>query len=250
MLPKPIQNLIDEFAKLPSVGPRQAARFVFHLLDQPKENIGVFAKKLFVLSKIKYCEFCNRATENEKLCEICKHKNRDRATICIIEKDTDIEGLEKTKRYNGLYCVLGAEDEKKQLNRLKKLIERIKKSDKELKEIIIATDATTEGETIALYASRQLKELKKKYPELKITRLGRGLSTGSELEYMDEDTLVNALLGRKWLGKRFIKSILKNRSSKSQPTLFRGIEKLEPTTNRARMVGLLFFIGRYVYTLP
>jgi recombination protein RecR len=198
MLPKPIQNLIDEFAKLPSVGPRQAARFVFHLLNQPKEELEKFAKKLFVLKKIKYCDFCNRAIEiPANLCEICKDKNRDRDTVCIIEKDTDIEAVEKTKRYNGIYYVIGTEDEKKQLARLKELIQRIKKSSKKLKEIIIATDATLEGETIALYASRQLEELKKAYPELKITRLGRGLSTGSELEYMDEDTLTNALLGRK-----------------------------------------------------
>ncbi|HDY72698.1 MAG TPA: recombination protein RecR [bacterium] len=199
MLPKPIQNLIDEFAKLPSVGPRQAARFVFHLLNQPKEEIEKFGKKFFVLNKIHYCEFCNKAIEIilGKLCEICKDKNRERSTICIVEKDTDIESLEKTKRYNGIYYVLGIEDEKKQLANLKKLINRIKKSNKELKEIIIATDATTEGETIALYSARQLEELKKTYPGLKITRLGRGLSTGSELEYMDEDTLTNALLGRK-----------------------------------------------------
>lgn len=204
MLPRPIQQLIDEFAKLPSVGPRQAARFVFYLLNLPKQEIEKFAKKLFVLNKIKYCEFCNRAIEEEKLCDICKDKNRDRAIVCIVEKDTDIETIEKTKRYNGIYCVLGVEDEKnppigeaRQLANLKKLIERVKKSKKELKEIIIATDATTEGETIALYSTRQLEELKKIYPKLKITRLGRGLSTGSELEYMDEDTLTNALLGRK-----------------------------------------------------
>lgn len=199
MLPKPIQNLIDEFAKLPSVGPRQAARFVFHLLNQSREEIEKFGKKFFVLNKIRYCEFCNRAIEitSGKLCDICKDKNRERSTICIVEKDTDIESLEKTKRYNGIYYVLGIEDEKKQLANLKKLINRVKKSGKDLKEIIIATDATTEGETIALYSARQLEELKKIHPELKITRLGRGLSTGSELEYMDEDTLTNALLGRK-----------------------------------------------------
>lgn len=197
MLPRAIQNLIDEFAKLPSVGPRQAARFVFHLLDQPKEEIEKFAKKLFVLKKVKQCAFCNRFTELPTLCEICKNPHRDRTAICIVEKDTDIESIEKTKRYNGIYYVIGAEDEKLQLARLKNLISRIKKSNKDLKEIIIATDATTEGETIALYSARHLEELKKSYPELKITRLGRGLSTGSELEYMDEDTLANALLGRK-----------------------------------------------------
>jgi recombination protein RecR len=197
MLPRPIQNLIDEFAKLPSVGPRQAARFVFHLLDQPKEEIEKFAKKLFILKKVKQCAFCNRFTEFPTLCEICKNIHRNRTAICIVEKDTDIESIEKTKRYNGIYYVIGAEDEKLQLARLKNLISRIKKSNKDLKEIIIATDATTEGETIALYSARHLEELKKSYPELKITRLGRGLSTGSELEYMDEDTLANALLGRK-----------------------------------------------------
>lgn len=202
MLPRPIQQLIDEFAKLPSVGPRQAARFVFYLLNQPKEEIEKFAKKLFVLKKIKYCSFCNRAVEPAfakaaarfDLCDICKDKNRDRTTICILEKDTDIESIEKTKRYNGIYYVIGTEDENKQLARLKNLVEKIKKSSKKIEEIIIATDATTEGETIALYVAKALKDL----PAVgRVTRLGRGLSTGSELEYMDEDTLTNALLGRK-----------------------------------------------------
>jgi len=199
MLPKPIQNLIDEFAKLPSVGPRQAARFVFFLLGQSKEETEKFAKKLFILKKIKYCSFCNRAMETTAthLCDICKNANRNRTEICIVEKDTDIESIEKTRRYHGLYYVIGTEDENRQLTRLKDLISRIKKSKKDLNEIIIATDATTEGETIALYAAHYLEELKKHYPQLKITRLGRGLSTGSELEYMDEDTLANALLGRK-----------------------------------------------------
>jgi recombination protein RecR len=182
MLPKPIQNLIDEFAKLPSVGPRQAARFVFHILNQPKEEIEKFGKKFFVLKKINYCSFCNRAIETTDLCDICRDKDRDRATVCIIEKDTDIEAIEKTKRYNGIYYVLGTEDEKKQPPQPKNQKDKIKKSNKKIEEVTIATDTTTEGET---------------YPELKITRLGRGLSTGSELEYMDEDTLTNALLGRK-----------------------------------------------------
>ena len=139
MLPRPIQNLIDEFAKLPSVGPRQAARFVFHLLNQPKEEIEKFAKKLFILKKIKYCHFCNRTIETEILCPICKDKNRDRSTICIVEKDTDIESIEKTKRYNGLYYVIGTEDEKNlpagrqgELERLKTLFEKIKKSSKKV----------------------------------------------------------------------------------------------------------------------
>lgn len=198
MLPKSIQNLINQFVKLPSVGPRQAARFVFYLIKQPRKDVEDFARALFNATKnLKKCPLCFRITENHDLCSICKNPQRDKSTLCIVEKDTDIEAIEKTSRYNGLYHVLG-ENEIKDLSEqnlkelhLKELTERIKK-DKNIKEIIIATSATTDGDTLALYISRLLKPL-----NIKITRLGRGLSTGSELEYMDEETLSQALLGRK-----------------------------------------------------
>ena len=198
MLPKSIHNLIDQFAKLPSVGPRQAARFVFYLIKQPKKELDEFAKAVLGISKnLKNCSLCFRLVEAENICDVCKNTKRDNSTICIVEKDTDIEAIEKTGRYNGLYHVLGnngikdfGEKNIQELH-LKELIERIKKN-KEVKEIIIATSATTEGDTLALYISRLFKPL-----GIKITRLGRGLSTGSELEYMDEETLTNALLGRK-----------------------------------------------------
>lgn len=201
MLPKPVQNLINQFAKLPSVGPRQAARFVFYLIKQPKADIEGFARTLFSIKHLKKCILCFRiidvGSSTSHMCDICKNQKRDKPTICIVEKDTDIEAIEKTGRYNGLYHVLGGEEIKdfnqksfQQLH-LKELIERIKKDEK-IKEIIIATSATTNGDTLALYISRLLKPL-----GIKITRLGRGLSTGSELEYMDEETLSQALLGRK-----------------------------------------------------
>ncbi len=187
MLPQSIQNLINQFAKLPSVGPRQAARFVFYLLKQPKTELEEFAIALTNATKdIQKCSLCFRIVENSDICPICKNPQRDKSTLCIIEKDTDIEVLEKTDRYNGLYHIL----EKNKLN-LERLVKRIK-NNKEIKEIIIATSATTDGDTMALYISRLLKPL-----EIKTTRLGRGLSTGSELEYMDEETLSQALLGRK-----------------------------------------------------
>ncbi len=201
MLPKSIQNLINQFAKLPSVGPRQAARFVFYLLKQPKTETENLAKTILSITNHKKCSFCFRYTETAgNVCEICNNSQRNKSIVCIVEKDTDIEAIEKTGRYNGLYHVLGetelkdfSEKNLKEL-RLKELIERIKKN-KELQEIIIATSATTDGDTIALYISRLLKQ---NLPVgRRVTRLGRGLSTGSELEYMDEETLSQALLGRK-----------------------------------------------------
>lgn len=188
MLPESIQNLINQFVKLPSVGPRQAARFVFYLIKQPKTEIEEFARALFNITKnLKNCSLCFRVIENLDICPICKNRQRDKSTICIVEKDTDIEVIEKTGRYNGLYYVL----DKSETENLKKLIKRIK-NDKDVKEAIVATSATTDGDTMALYISRLLKPL-----NIKTTRLGRGLSTGSELEYMDEETLSQALLGRK-----------------------------------------------------
>ncbi len=198
MLPRPIQNLINQFSKLPLVGPRQAARFVFHLIKQPKTELEEFAKALLSISKnLKKCQLCFRITESSDMCSICKDSKRDKTTICIIEKDTDIEAIEKTNRYKGLYHILGGDKIKNlgeknlQELHLKELIARIK-SNKEINEIIIATSATTTGDTLVLYISRLLKPL-----NIKITRLGRGLSTGSELEYMDEETLSQAFLGRK-----------------------------------------------------
>jgi len=204
MLPRPVQNLIDQLAKLPSVGPRQAARFVFYLLKQPEKEIRNLYQALLDLKNIDHCTLCFRTIEKIKnktssLCAICKSQNRDKSIICIVEKDVDLEAIENTKKYNGLYHVLGTSEfdslDKnfiKQLH-LDKLIGRVRKN-KDIKEIIIATSATTEGDTLALYIDRILS---KNLPNIKITRLGRGLSTGSELEYMDEDTIAQALLGRK-----------------------------------------------------
>lgn len=204
MLPRPVQNLIDQLSKLPSVGPRQAARFVFYLLKQPEKEIKDLYQAILDLKNIDHCALCFRTIEKNKskapsLCAICKSQNRDKTTICIVEKDIDLEAIENTKKYNGLYHVLGTGEFSsldknfiKQLH-LNKLIERVRKN-KDIKEIIIATSATTEGDTLALYIDRILT---KNLPNIKITRLGRGLSTGSELEYMDEDTIAQALLGRK-----------------------------------------------------
>jgi len=215
MFPPTIQKLIDLFSKFPTVGPRTAARFVFYLMRRPKEELAEtpshlaprtalrcsaieeLIKAISDLKNVKICRLCfNPHEEETELCQICSDSRRDKSLLCILANETDLQALEKTKKYNGFYFVLGgtvstfkrADIEKL---RIKELTERIK-SHPEIKEIIIATNPTTEGEATALYLERLLKPLNKK-----ITRLGRGLPVGGELEYADEETLSSALESRK-----------------------------------------------------
>jgi recombination protein RecR len=197
MYPKVIQKLIELFSKFPTVGQRTATRFVFYLIKRDKKEIEELSKTILELSeKIKFCKNCLKPFEGEdEICEICSDKTRDNSLLCIVEKEVDLESIEKTKKYQGLYFVLGgpiSAVKKEELNklRIKELEERIK--DKKIKEIIIATSFTTEGEALALFLERKLKNSGKK-----ISRLGRGLPTGGELEYADEETLASALESRK-----------------------------------------------------
>ena len=198
MYPPSIQKLIDLFSKFPTVGPRTAARFVFYLLKLSKEEIENLTGAISDLkSAIKICPLCFNPFQSEgKLCQICANPSRDKSLLCVVEKETDLISIEKIKKYNGLYFILGgtvSAFKKTDLEKLrtKELEERIK-AHSEIKEIIIAVNPTTEGETTALYLERLLKPLAKK-----ITRLGRGLPVGGELEYADEETLSSALEGRK-----------------------------------------------------
>lgn len=206
MYPKPIQNLIDLFTKFPGIGPRQASRFVFYIL---KEGglAGDFVKSLQELqTSVIFCELCFRSVEKERggICVFCMDKKRDQRTVVIVEKESDLQNLERTGALNGLYHVLGGTispldpNSPKNLH-LRELHKRVKnlleKGDK--CEVILATSATTEGDTTALYIERILAPLKTQYQVLKISRLGRGLSLGSELEYADEVTLKSALCNRK-----------------------------------------------------
>jgi len=198
MYPKSIQKLIDLFTKFPTVGPRTAARFVFYLIGRTKEEIDELIEAIQTLKRnVKICSSCFNTFEGEgSLCKICKDATRDKSLLCIAEKETDLLAIEKTRKYKGLYFILGgtvSSLRKKDIKklRIKELKEKIKKSP-EIKEIIIATNPTTEGEATALYLERTLKLLGKK-----ITRLGRGLPIGGELEYADEETLREALEGRK-----------------------------------------------------
>jgi recombination protein RecR len=196
-----IQKLIELFSKFPTVGPRTAARFVFYLTRLPKEKVDELLKAIEELkTKIKICPLCFNSFEGtEELCPICQDPRRDKNIICLVEKEVDLEAIEKTGKFKGLYFVLGGtisglekEKEKERIEeRVEKLENRIKENS-EIKELILALNPTTEGQSTALWLQRKLKNL-----GIKITQLGRGLPVGGELEYADEETLSSALESRK-----------------------------------------------------
>ena len=191
-----IEKLIDEFKKFPTVGPRTAARFVFYLIHLPKEEVEDLANSILKLKKaVKICTFCFSSYEgNQKFCPICLDPRRDKSLLCIVEKETDLISIEKTKTYQGFYFILGgtiSSFKKQEIEKLKikELVERLKKT--KFQEIILALNPTTEGEATILYLERLLKPL-----NIKITHLARGLPTGAELEYTDQETLKSAFQRR------------------------------------------------------
>lgn len=195
VFPRSFRKLIDNFASLPSVGPKMAERLVLHLFKQDKNKIDEFSENLAGLSRLKSCKKCFNISEGE-LCEFCRDKNRDKKTILAVEEPLDIIPIERTGVYKGLYHVLGGTieiptDAKNDL-KIAELLSRIKKE--KIKEVIIATNPTTEGDVTALYLKRKMQKL-----GIKISRLGRGLSTGGDIEYADEATLSEALTNRKKL---------------------------------------------------
>ena len=196
MLPQPIKNLIDQLNKLPEIGPRAATRLAFFLLNQPDNYIKNLAVAIQELkTKTKTCRNCFNLT-SDTICHICSDSKRDRNLICVVEDILDILPIERTKRHQGVYHILGGliapiEGLTPDKLHIKELAERVKKLNSKAVEIIIALNPTIEGDTTALYLERTLKPL-----GIKITRLGRGLSTGSDLEYTDETTLINALQNR------------------------------------------------------
>ncbi len=206
--PKPVQDLIELFSKFPGIGPRQAARFVFFLLRDTQSFIPRMKKTLDDLEKdVAFCAECYRTTdanENAALCDFCRDPKRDHATIAVVEKESDMQNIEKTGAFTGRYHILGGvisalDPESPKKIHLRELHARISKalSPKGHAEVILATSATAEGDMTAMYIERILAPLKGEHPRLLVTRLGRGLSAGSELEYADDQTLRNALNNRK-----------------------------------------------------
>lgn len=204
MYPAPLKNLVEYFLKFPGIGPKQATRFAFFLLNEKNEYRKNFSNAIAELGKtVGTCGQCYKSinADADNRCEYCKDKKRDASFIMVAEKEMDIENVEKTKQFNGLYHILGgtispldaSSPEKLHLKELFNRVKTIMASAKNC-EVILATNATADGDATALYIQRILEPLGEK---LRITRLGRGLTTGSELEYSDPQTIANALTNRR-----------------------------------------------------
>ncbi len=195
MFPKSFKKLIDHFASLPSVGPKMAERLVLYLFKQDREKLKNFAESLEKIKELKECQRCFNVAEDDQ-CEICKNQTRNQKTICVVEEPLDIISIEKTGTHKGLYHVLGGVIFLGNNGDTLKINELIQRVDNEnIQEIILATNPTIEGDATALYLKSKLK----KFPDLKITRLARGLATGGDIEYADEITLGSAIANRKEL---------------------------------------------------
>ena len=195
ILPKSVQNLIEEFSKLPGVGPKTASRLVFYLLTKPESDIARLGNAVTELKKnLVYCEKCFNISEKTP-CVICLDPKRDETEVMVVEEPLDVLALSKTD-YQGLYHVLGGvispiDGIGPEELRIMELIAKLKKGS--TKELILATDPSLEGEATAMYIS---KLIEKENIKIKVTRIARGLPVGSDLEYADEITLTRALEGR------------------------------------------------------
>lgn len=200
-LAQPVTNLIEAFSRLPGIGPKTASRLTYFLLRSDEEIALNLATALQELkARTLFCEICHNIADQNP-CAICTDEQRDQAIVCVVEEPLDVQAVERTGEFRGLYHVLhgaispvegvGPDDLK-----IRELLQRIQKSQADdetspVQEVVIATNPNLEGEATAMYLARLLKPL-----GIRVTRLARGLPTGGDLEYADEVTLTNALAGR------------------------------------------------------
>lgn len=193
--PVSMKLLVEEFAKMPGIGPKSAQRLAFYILRASKNDAEALAKAISkVKEQVRFCKACNNLSD-EEVCDICKSRSRDKSVLCVVEEPNDIIAIERAREFNGIYHVLlgslspldgiGPSDLK-----IEELLERVKKE--KFKEIIIATDFNTEGEATALYLVKQLKG-----SGAKITRVAYGIPVGSDIEYADQATISKAFEGRR-----------------------------------------------------
>jgi recombination protein RecR len=193
-IPRPVQTLIDELSRLPGIGPKTASRLTYFLLRQPPEQSNSLAEALVEMKEhTRFCSICFNMTENDP-CPVCSDEAREASVICVLEEPLDVIAIEKTRVFKGRYHVLhGAispvDDVGPDDLRIKELLNRLR--DNKVREVIIATNPSYEGEATAMYLQKQIAPL-----GLKVTRLARGLPVGGDLEYADETTLARALEGR------------------------------------------------------
>lgn len=194
--PAPVTKLIDEFSRLPGIGPKTASRLTFYLLRGAANRAQSLAEALTELhQKVVFCSQCFNIAEADP-CLVCSDEHRDRSIICVVEEPLDVLAIERTRDFHGLYHVLhgviaptegiGPEDLK-----IAELVHRVQRSETPIREVIIATNPNLEGEATAMYIVRQFQGVK-----TRLTRLARGLPVGGDLEYADEITLSRALSGR------------------------------------------------------
>jgi recombination protein RecR len=191
--------VIDEFGRLPGIGPKSAQRIAFHLLSTDRAEIDRLCTVLQKMaSEVRFCDRCGNVSEGD-LCRICSDARRDAGVICVVEEPKDVAAVERTREYRGVYHVLGGAISPidgigpDQL-RIAPLLKRIAEPD--VREVILATDPNLEGEATATYLVRLLSS----FPDLAVTRLASGLPVGGDLEYADEVTLGRALSGRRSVG--------------------------------------------------
>ena len=188
-----ISRLIEEFSKLPGIGPKSAQRLAFHIINRPIEEVKSLSDAIIEAKEhVRYCKQCYTLTDSE-LCPICSNPERDASTIMVVENTRDLAAYEKTGKYNGVYHVLhGAISPMLGIGpndiRLKELIHRLQG---DVKEVIIATNSSLEGETTAMYISKLIKPT-----GIKVSRIASGVPVGGDLEYIDQVTLLRALEGR------------------------------------------------------
>ncbi len=195
-LPEPVQKLVDAFARLPGIGPKTASRLTFYLLRAPEDvSLSLSEALAGIKQETGLCEICFNITHKETaVCEVCASEQRDRQIICVVEEPLDVLAIEKTAGYNGLYHVLhgvlspiegiGPEDLK-----IRELYARLESGG--VKEVILATNPSMEGDATAMYLNERITPL-----GVRVTRLARGLPVGGDLEYADQNTLLRALTGR------------------------------------------------------
>jgi recombination protein RecR len=194
LIPRSVEALIEEFGKLPGVGPRSAERLTFYLLRNGSQNAERLSQVVADLHEsIRQCQTCYNLAESEN-CEVCESLDRDRSVVAVVEEPLDVVAIEKTGLYKGLYHVLGGvisplDGIGPDQLQIKSLLDRIDGG--EIREIILATNPVTEGEATAMYIRKQLEDR-----PVTLTRLARGLPVGGDLEYADQITLGRALQGR------------------------------------------------------
>lgn len=195
MFPKVITDLIDSLRRLPGVGPKSAEKLAFYLLRMPQSFLTDLSVSISELKdKVSYCEICKNATD-QKVCVICENVDRDQNMVMVVEEPMDVVAFERSKKYKGVYHVLhGRISPLENIGPDELFINELLGRVKTVKEIIIATNPTMEGEATALYLNKRIKALSFK---VKTSRLGMGIPTGADLDYADDMTLTQAIEGRR-----------------------------------------------------